>query len=346
MKKICTLISLLSILFLPAVCAAQADSTGVSLSDLKDLKFTIRFDGTIKAKYEVSATDGMMRFNVRNSRLGLRGEIGDYVAYRIQVELSNEGVFSPLDLYGTLKPWKGFYLHLGQTHVPFDNDYIISPNKTLFANRAFVGKFFTPGSRDIGAVAGYKFRAGIPWEAQAGVFNGGKINNPQWTDRPSYAARLIAGTMQGWRSSVKIYRYRSQTLDQFFWGADLRYATDRLRIETEVMHRHSYTLDRNLLGAYLEGAYAFDFNALKIFHYLTPALRWDAMGYQKGNNVFDVNRLTAGLNFGLSKVPYKSTIRIDYEQYFVRKGTDFIDFEDRDTHVADNKFTIELMLTF
>jgi len=63
------------------------DSTAVITSLHKNVKF----DGVIKAKFETSANDGAMRFNIRNSRLGLRGNIGEYVSYRVQVELSNEG---------------------------------------------------------------------------------------------------------------------------------------------------------------------------------------------------------------------------------------------------------------
>ncbi len=320
------------------------DSTAATLPAL--LKSS-KFDGVIKTKLEISTEDGVMRFNVRNSRLGVRGDIGEYLSYRVQVELSNEGTFSPLDLYGTLKPSKNLSFNFGQTHVPFENNYIITPAEMMFANRAFVGKYFTPGSRDIGAVAQYKFRIGsFPMEGQAGMFNGGRINNPQWTDNPSYAFRLIAGSMDGFRSTVKVYKYNSELLDLFFWGADVHYADPRLRVEAEAMNRKSNTTGMDLFGTYLQGAYTFDFRALKMFHCLTPAARWDAMSYDILNRGVDVNRITVGLNFGLALIPYDSVIRIDYEQYFVRKGVDFPDFDNRDTHVADNKVTVELVVKF
>ncbi len=345
MKSIFRNILLLIMTCVPSLTFAQTkDSTVATLPTI--LK-TSKFDGVIKTKLEVSTEEGVMRFNVRNSRLGVRGDIGEYLSYRVQVELSNEGTFSPLDLYGILKPTKNLTFNFGQTHVPFENNYIITPAEMMFANRAFIGKYFTPGTRDIGAVVQYRFNiGGFPMEGQAGMFNGGKINNPQWTDKPSYAFRLIAGSMEGFRSTAKVYKYNSEQLDLFFWGADVHYANPHLRLEAEVMNRHSNTTGLDLFGTYIQGAYTFGLPNAKIFHCLTPAARWDAMSYDVPNGGFDVNRLTVGINFGLTFIPYDSVLRIDFEQYFLRKDLIFPDFDNRDLHVADNKVTVELVVKF
>ena len=328
---------------LPAFAFSQTkDSTA-----FRTLVKSAKFDGVIKTKVETSTEAGMVRFNVRNSRLGVRGDIGNYLSYRVQVELSNEGTFSPLDLYGSLNPLKNLSFLFGQTNIPFDNNYIITPAAMMFANRAFVGKYFTPGTRDIGAVAQYRFTlGGFPMEGQAGMFNGGKINNPEWTDKPSYAFRLIAGSMDGFRSTAKVYKYNSEQLDLFFWGADVHYANPRLRVEAEAMNRHSNTTGLDLFGTYIQGAYTFNLPGEGMFHCLTPAARWDAMGYDTWNKGLDVNRLTVGINFGLTFIPFDSVLRIDYEQYFLRKGLVFPDFDNRDLHVADNKVTVELVVRF
>ncbi len=326
--------------------------SAISFSQTSDslpqkLSQSIKLDGVIKTKLEVSTESGVSRFNVRNSRIGLRGDFGKYLSYRAQIELSNEGVFSPLDLHGILKPMKNLSIQFGQTSIPFENGYVITPAEMMFANRAFVGKYFTPGSRDIGVVALYKFRvANLPFEAQAGTFNGGKINNPTWTDKPSYAFRLIAGSMDGLRVSAKAYKYDSDVIDHFLCGMDVHYANKRLRLETEVMNRHSYTADEDLFGAYAQAAYTMDIALAKMFHNLTPAIRWDAMGYDVWNEGFDVNRITAGVDFGLSFLPYESLLRLNYEHYFLRGDSIFPDFEDRDPHVSDHKITVELVVRF
>jgi len=337
---------LLTLIFVSKLSVfSQTESDSIKI--LPDIVKTIKFDGVIKTKVETSTEASVVRFNVRNSRLGLRGDIGEYLSYRVQVEFSNEGNFSPLDFFGTLKPSKNFSILLGQQFVPFENSYIVSPADNLFANRVFVGKYFTRGTREIGAVAQYRFCfANFPLEAQAGMFNGGRSNNPQWTETPSFTLRLIAGMMEGFRASAKIYKYKNAQDDFFFWATDARYANDRLRIDTEIMNRHSYTTGSNLFGNYIQTAYMFVLSDTKMFHYLTPALRWDAMGYEVWKNNFDVKRLTAGLHFGLTLIPFDSLLRIDYEHYFVRKDMIFPDFANRDAHVADNKVTIELLIRF
>ncbi len=341
MKKI-LIFAILSAAAFPLASAAQEQQP----SEGVEIKVTAKFDGTVKAKFETCTEDGAMRFNVRNSRVGVRGMVGSYVDYRIQVELSNEGVFSPLDLYGMLKPFKGLSVILGQSSVPFENSYVITPSEMMFANRAFVGKYFTPGSRDLGMVVNYKFAAGaLPLEVQGGVFNGGKVNKPQWTNTPSYALRFIAGSMDGLRASAKAYRYRNELLDQFFVGGDVSYATDRFRIQAEVMNRHTYDTGRDLLGAYLQGAYTFPLRN-KMFHNLSPAVRWDGMGYNASDGGLAVNRLTFGINFGLTPLPFGSLLRLDYEQYFSGAKSETIYFADRDDHVMDNKLTLELVVKF
>ena len=327
---------------------SQTNKDSVAKSIVK----TAKIDGVIKTKFETSTEVGAMRFNVRNSRVGVRGEIGEYLGYRVQVEFSNEGVFSPLDMFGTLKFTKNFSFLIGQQLVPFENVFIITPAEAMFANRAFIGKYFTPGTRDIGAVAQYRFNiGGFPMEGQVGTFNGGRVNNPQWTSRPSFACRLIAGKMDGFRSTVKMYRYNRETLNDelelFLWGADVHYANSRLRVEAEVMNRRSYTTGLDLLGTYVQGAYTFDLHKANMFRNMTPAVRWDAMGYNVGSEGFDIKRITSGISFGLTFIPYDSLLRINYEHYFIRNGiVDFPDFRNRDRHVADNKVTVELLLRF
>ena len=336
----------LLLIFLTATVFSQTIEDSVAIKS-KTVVRTAKLDGVIKTKAEMSTEAGVIRFNVRNSRIGVRGNITDYLAYRLQVELSNEGAFAPLDLHGILKPAKNLSFLFGQLHIPFENNYIITPSEMMFANRAFVGKYFTPGSRDIGAVVQYKFHIGsFPMEGQAGMFNGGRINDPQWTKNPSFACRLIAGDMDGFRSSAKIYKYNSaRQADLLLLGADFHYAKNNLCIQAELMNRNLKTDNSNLLGTYIQGEYAIGLPKAKMFHCLTPAIRWDAMGYDVWNSAFDVYRVTAGINFGLTYI-YDSVLRIDYEHYFMNKNKGFSEFDNRDLHVTDNKVTLELVVKF
>ncbi|MEN6588797.1 MAG: hypothetical protein ABFC30_03930, partial [Proteiniphilum sp.] len=140
----------------------------------------IKIDGTLKNKFERASDTGMSRFSVRNSRIGVRVNINSYASYRVQVELSNEGKFSVLDLSGTLKPMDRLSLTLGQTSIPLFNSYIVSPSEMLFANRAFLGIYFL-STRDLGVNGKYGFDIGVvPVKIEAGLYNGNTINDPVW----------------------------------------------------------------------------------------------------------------------------------------------------------------------
>ena len=335
---------LLLFFIMPFMAAAQAGA------DLPEILKTLRIDGIIKTKLETSTNNEVMRFNVRNARLGARGDIGEFISYRVQVDfVGNEGQFLPLDFFATFKPTKNLSLILGQQNIPFDNSYIVSPGEFMFANSAFIGEYMTPGSRDMGLVAQYKFLAGsFPLEAQAGMFNGGRINDSRWTDKPSYTFRMIAGSMTGFRSTAKIYKYNNENMqrDWLLWGADMRYANSRLRVETEIMNRHSYDSNYDLLAGYIQGAYLFNMrNPNLMFRTATPAARIDLMGYDVQNSGFDVTKLTAGMMFGLTFIPYDTLLRVDYEHYFMQKNLDFPVFSDR-PHVADNKLIVEMVVRF
>lgn len=311
---------------------------------ISEKKYSPQFDASLKTKYEYALGTGMSRFSVRNSRLGLSGNVTEPISYRVQVELSNEGQFTVLDLSATINLFKDFNLTLGQTSIPIYNSYVVSPQSIMFANRTFIGKFFT-GTRDIGASANYTIHTSIaPVMLEFGVFNGFTINDPVWTNKLSYAARVQVGTMQGFRATAKIYDYPlSEQKDFFVWGADLRYGGPRYKIEAEVMNRHNKFNSTDRLSYYVQGGYSFPLKNVKLFHDITPVVRWDAIGDQVNELNFDASRITVGLDFGLSKKPFGSVIRFDYEQYFTNRNIpEFNSYGEMDS----NKFTVELLLIF
>jgi hypothetical protein len=73
-----------------------------------------------------------------------------------------------------------------------------------------------------------------------------------------------------------------------------------------------------------------------------PAARYDFID-KTGNDVFDVNRLTLGLAFGLSPKPFDSLLRIDYEWYFVNNRLDFMH---QNEEMDADKLTVELVYIF
>lgn len=313
-----------------------------------DWEFTpsIKFDGMFKSKYEYSDQVKVSRFSVRNSRLGIKGDVTSFISYRAMAELSDQGKFNVLDLYSAINPYDGLTIKIGQSSIPVHNSYTTSPGSVMFANRPFIGKYFTYGTRDIGVSAAYNFKiSDFPIGIDAAIFNGNTINDPVWTDKPSYAARLRIGNMKGFRTTAKMYKLPKNELEDYMiYGADLRYESNNWKIETEVMHRKNKVKSEKLASAYLQGAYWFPIQNSQLFKNMIAAARWDAMGSNQTDNDIDVNRLTLGLGFSFTKMPFDSLMRIDYEFYNAKNRKDLGIFTN---DVMDsNKLSIELLLTF
>jgi len=303
-----------------------------------------KLDGTIKTKYEYATEAGMSRFSVRNSRLGMTGSISERVLYKGQVELSNEGKFAVLDIYATLKLTNELSLTLGQMSLPFFNGYTITPGDLMFANRPFIGKYFA-GTRDLGVTAAYRTNwNNFPVSVEFGTFDGSTINDPVWTNKPSYATRIQLGGMAGFRFTAKYYRYPlSDNEDYSLWGVDARYAGGNYRVEAEVMSRYNNFGGVNRLSSYIQGSYIFPFDSSGLVKCIIPAIRWDSIGENLGNGMFDNNRLTMGISFGLTEKPFRSLFRIDYEHYMVNNAIpEFLTGRE----IASDKLTFEVLIIF
>lgn len=336
MRRVHLISSLFILLFCSFATLAQ-ESDSVSYP-------TLKVDGSLKNKYERTTDTGMSRFSVRNSRIGLKGVINSYASYRLQVDLSNEGKFNVLDLSATLEPINGFTLTLGQTSIPLFNSYIVGPSEMMFANRAFLGKYFL-GTRDLGVLGKYAFKAGsLPISIEAGAFNSNTINNPAWRSDLAYGGRLGLGSMKGLRFTAKTYSYPNSVNDNFlFYGADLRYEATNWKIETEIMKKESKTENNNdMLSWYVQSAYNFPIKT-KLFDFFIPAVRWDAIDERSNVSGFDVNRLTTGLGFGFTEKKISSILRLDYEWYFVDYTMPIFAVNDE---MDSSKFIIELLISF
>lgn len=333
--RTCTLLSFLCIFSVFVLKAEEPDSVSYPNFEL---------DGTLKNKFEYATETNMSRFSVRNSRIGVSGNINPYATYRVQLELSDEGEFKVLDLSGSLKPIKGLSLTLGQTSVLLFNSYIVSPSEMMFANRAFLGKYFL-STRDLGFRANYDFQIGtVPSSMEFGVYNGNTINDPVWRERLSYGGRIKIGNMKGARTTAKFYDYQNEEIHYLFYGVDLRYEGRNWKVETEVLKRDSKTeSESDMLSYYVQGGYEIPLKKFPIFERLIPVARWDAIDKNFEESGFDVNRLTIGLGFGFNQKNFSSILRFDYEWYFVNNEIDLLS---KYPEMDSDKFTVELLFTF
>ena len=346
MKKKFVVLLVLITLSLP-LFAQKADST---------VSYVPKITGLVKTKWEYSFEDNQNRFDLRNSRLGFIGKVNPYVSYKMQVEYSNHGKITLLDAFGTVDLSKSFSVSFGQVVIPFSEDYVISPSLNMFANRSFVAKFINPNARDLGLSAEYRIPVKVPITVQAGVYNGMGTNNPEWQDSPFFLGRLVYGTMDGFRASIKYYGGKDTTgLKTAQYGVDFRYATNRYKIEAEWIVKDSLDInDGRLSGAYLQGAYNFPLKNGKKIKYIEPQVRGDVMGYKVFKDGFDVSRLTIGLCFGLDPKLMNAELRLNYEKLFLRGGLDGINnnvrynayFDAASDKRLHDKFTVELLIKF
>lgn len=94
--------------------------------------------GTIRGKYEYQTETGESRFEVRNARFSVSGNVHPLVAYKAEIDLSDEGSIKMLDAYARVFPVKDLNFTIGQMRVPFTIDAHRSPHQQYFANRSFI----------------------------------------------------------------------------------------------------------------------------------------------------------------------------------------------------------------
>lgn len=276
-------------------------------------------DGVLKTKFEYDLENSRERFEVRNARFGVKGKVNNYVSYRAELDLSDEGKIKMLDAFVRFTPVKNLDFYLGQRKIPFSTDYIRNPAENIFANRSFLAKYINDGMRDIGFYINYKLTGSIPVDMLIGAVNGTGNNNPQWIERPNLAGRLVVGPEEGFRIAGNIYYGEAEFRDNLaMFGGEVRYSKGMFFIESEYINRNwtdTISTRRHDDGLYIHSYYNFKLNN-HIFSLLTPTARVDLIGPSVFDNNIDASRLTMGFNAGLDQKQFYAEIRINYENYF------------------------------
>ncbi|HOH84523.1 MAG TPA: porin, partial [Bacteroidales bacterium] len=86
MKKLILIIIGFFLLTAPTGALAQDDTTGFVK---RWLPGTIT--GVIRTKYEQNTSNGKGRFDVRNARFGMKGNVGKYFGYKFEIDFCDEG---------------------------------------------------------------------------------------------------------------------------------------------------------------------------------------------------------------------------------------------------------------
>lgn len=305
--------------------------------------------GTIRSKYELQTTTGMQRFQVRNARVSIDGKVLPAIAYKAEIDLSDEGNIKMLDAYARFMPDDAWYVTLGQMRVPFTIDAHRSPHQQYFANRSFIAKQ-VGNVRDVGVTGAFSLKEGLPLKLEGGLFNGsGLTRQKEWHNTLNYSAKLQLMPWQGSNLTVSTQKIcPAGNTNIYMYGVGGYYESDRWHVEAEYLYK-------TYAGNAFEDVHAFNgFVCYGIpmdkglFRKVAFLGRYDSMG-DHSDGTADENgmlyvtdyarrRLTGGVTLSFGKA-FRADLRINYEKYFY-------DAPDSAKESEQDKCVVELMVRF
>ena len=313
--------------------------------------FKPEIHGTIRGKYEYQTQEGEGRFQVRNARFSLSGNVVDAVSYKAEIDLSDEGSIKMLDAYTRITPLKAFNFTIGQMRVPFTIDAHRSPHQQYFANRSFIAKQ-VGNVRDVGATLGYTLNAGFPIILEAGLFNGSGLTNQKdyWTKGVNFSAKAQLFLPEGFNLTLSTQKIKPANTTIMMYDAGAYYHAHGWHVEAEYLYKHYSNEDYhdvNAIDAFVN--YDIPLRGKKnLIKTISPLVRYDYMSdHSDGKpnedgllttDEYKRSRITGGITLSLAK-PFISDIRINYEKYLYRDGAIVKPSE-------HDKFVIEFMTRF
>ena len=348
-------ILLLLMALLPLATQAQEkaineDGKKINKEKLEGKDYLPEVHGTIRAKYEYQTGMNAGRFEVRNARVSLTGNILPSVAYKAEIDLSDEGQIKMLDAYARIFPLKGLTVTAGQMRVPFTIDAHRSPHQQYFANRSFIAKQ-VGNVRDVGLTLGYKLPTDMPVTIEGGLYNGtGLTNQKVWHKEVNYSAKAAMFLTQGLNLTLSVQAIQPEDIRMQSYDIGAYYEFGRFHIEGEYLYK---TYSKNAFDD-VQAVDAFINYDLPLkngpFTKMSFLARYDMMTDQSDAKTTDETtgalvttdykrqRLTGGITFSLSKA-FRTDLRLNFEKYFYAKHSIAKESE-------QDKVVLELMVRF
>lgn len=316
---------------------------------------TSQIHGTIRGKYEYQNSEKKGRFEVRNARLSINGRLLEWVDYKAEIDLSDEGKIKMLDAYTRLTPVPKLDFTIGQMRVPFTIDAHRSPHQQYFANRSFIAKQ-VGNVRDVGATMGYSLNIGLSIRMEMGIFNGSGLTNQKdfWTNNINYSAKIQVAFPKGFNLVLSTQKIKPDNVSVMMYDVGANYHSKNWHIEAEYLYkkyRHKAFQPVHSVNAFV--SYDVPLHT-QLFTKASPLIRFDYMDDhsdglrykdEKTNNEgtliindYQRSRVTGGMTLSIDK-PFVSDIRLNYEQYFYRDGAIPKPSE-------NNKIVLEVMTRF
>ena len=297
--------------------------------------------GTIRGKYEVQTTNGMQRFQVRNARVSLDGKVLPVIAYKAEIDLSDEGSIKMLDAYARFVPNDTWNVTLGQMRVPFTIDAHRSPHQQYFANRSFIAKQ-VGNVRDVGATGAFSLKKGLPLKLEGGLFNGsGLTNQKEWHNTLNYSVKLQLMPWKNYNLTLSTQKIHPDKISIYMYDIGTYYEFDNWHIEAEYLYKtyakNSFD-DVHAFNAFVN----YDLFIKKgLFRKISFLGRYDSMGDHSNGNADEDGKLyivTGGVTLSFGKA-FQADLRLNYEKYFYDKLSLAKESE-------QDKFVMELMVRF
>ena len=313
------------------VCETTVDGKKLEKEKMEKADYMPAIHGTIRAKYEYQTATNESRFQVRNARFSLTGNVLPIVAYKAEIDLSDRGAIRMLDAYTRIFPVKNLNFTIGQMRVPFTIDAHRSPHLLFFANRSFLAKQ-VGDVRDVGATLAYSRKdVALPFTLEGGVFNGAGLTNQQeWQKTLNYSVKAQLWFANGFNLTISNQMIKPEEIRIQMYDIGMYYNNKKVHVEAEYLYK---TYSKDAFGSVQTfNAFACYYIPLKkFFHQMSIAARYDMMtDHSDGKNIdentkilpitdYARHRLTGGVTFSFSKV-FVADIRLNYEKYFYKSG--------------------------
>jgi len=305
--------------------AAVAVSTGLTTD------YTPKIHGVLRTRWEGEWGNGVefgQRFQVRNARLSVAGNILPSVNYFMQIDACDKGKMKILDAWAQWAFASNWKIRAGQFRVPYAVDCFRGPGSYYFANRSFMVKDML-NMREVGARIGY-YGVKVPLTVEAGIFNSAAMGDHEvWQCDMNYAAkaslRICNVTLSASYISIEPDSIRINLID----GA-ATWQCGRWIVEGEYQNKHyAHHSHKAAHGWNLFSSYSIPLQHAT-FNNLSFQARYDGMTDHStgkrnewGALVTDDpmrQRVTIGSTIGLVQKTVKAAIRLNYEKYFYKTG--------------------------
>lgn len=240
MSRITTTVALL--LLATAACGQAKEDAGdgkqldKQTMELKD--YLPEIHGTIRGKYEFQTETNESRFEVRNARFSVSGNVHPIVAYKAEIDLSDEGSIKMLDAYARVFPVKDLNFTIGQMRVPFTIDAHRSPHQQYFANRSFNSQAgWAMCVMSASPVVIHKKKVFL-LILEGGLFNGsGLTNQKEWHKTLNYSIKAQLLPNKNWNLTLSTQMIKPEHTRINMYDAGIYYQNNRFHIEAEYLYK-------------------------------------------------------------------------------------------------------------